>query len=562
MKKVLLISLSLLLLNVTYAQNTDATRANNRDFNPSKRYLRPSLTILYIDRGGDRAERMKQLIEKYPTPDKYNNHNVTIRSFGLSNISTPQIKKYLEENISRDIVAKWFNRNSNGQFSMDLIAERGMYNATDAEVIKAKASERKTALLQDAGENLLDRSYILVFDIKKILTADEYAAAKGQPAEKEGYYADYDCYLYKLDWTDSVAAIFYNNLWVDASFSDPARVEAFNKATFPIKFIDKVSSMGYVSSTQYKDHSKNIFGSLSDEQLFAALFKKIMTETDVTLAQRVEVFKVKVSIFSTGPIKAKIGLKEGLHVDKRFFVYEFEINEKGEKQAKRKGVVRATGKITDNRQIATGETEPSQFYQVAGRKLYQGMLMQEFPDWGIGITVGYGTSSGVVGEGISGLVEMNLSLYAGRMGINLVPGIKLYGAGNFSFTNFTLKINDNASDPEFSIYGYSVGLSKDINFFRNFVLIPFVGYGIETYTNTGTNLSSDVYESDYFECGARFGLNISYNVQLLFNYSINPVLSTSAGKDNDNPSLTTEQIDLFKDQRKSGQLTCGLRIQF
>jgi hypothetical protein len=572
MKKEILTALACILFSsIIVAQNAETTRANNRENNPSKRYLRPSLTILMINRGDAYSERMQPIFERYPVPDKYNDHNVNIRTIKINqlggNVQEKQLSDFLVNNVSRDIVAKWFNRNQKGEFNMDLIAERGMYNATDADVIKAKSSERKTALLQDAGENLLDRSYILVFDIKKILSAEEYARSKHQPStSEEGYYAWYDCYLYKLDWNDSIAAVFYNNLWNDASSFDPQRVKAFEQSVFPVKLVGKFSNaFGPISSTQNKDHSKNIFGSLSDEELFARLFPKIMDETETQLTQQVEDFRVKMPIYSTSPITAKIGLKEGLSVDRRYFVYEYQVTEKGEKKAVRKGVVRATNKITDNRTVSTGETQPSKFYQVAGRKLYQGMQLQEHPDWGFGITLGYGAISGAVGEGLSALLEINTSLYIGKVLHSYPTGIKVYGMVNMATSNFTLDINNNPDDPanpEFSVLSYSFGLSKDFNFLRNFVFVPFIGYGLETYTNTATDMDKDVYQSDYFEAGARLGINLRYNIQLMASFCINPISSTTYDSNNDLKTLSEEQMDLFKDQRNSGQLTIGLRWQF
>ncbi len=552
------------------AQQVESTKVNTRDNNPARKYMRPSLTIIYVNRGDARSQRMQTVVEKFPVPGKYNDHNVATRAIQVNSqngLSVHQLQKFLTENVSREIVAKWFNRNEKGEFSMDLIAERGLYNASDAEVIKAKASQRKMALLEDAGENLLDRSYILVFDVKKILTADEYARLKNKPTnDEEGYYAFYDCYLFRLDWNDSIAAIFYNNLWTDASSFDPNKVAAFNQTTFPIKFVDKVSNaFGYVSVTQNKDHSRNIFGSLTDDQMFAKVFDKIMDEAETQLAQRNEDFKVKIPIFSTDPLSAKAGLKEGLSVDKRFFVYEFELDSKGNKKAVRKGVVRASNKITDNRQIATGQTEPSRFYQVAGRRLYEGMMLQENPDWGFGLTVGYGSTSGVVGEGLSLLLEFNTSLYLGKIRHTYPTGVKIYGMGNLALQNFKLDINNNIDDPtnpEFSVVSYSFGISKDLNFFRNFVLVPFVGYGIEEYTNTATGMSKDKYDATFFEVGGRLGMNLSYNIQLLATYSFNPISSVDYEKNNDIQSLTQDQMDLFKEQRKAGQLTIGLRFQF
>ncbi len=61
------------------AQNAAGNKVNNRD-NPSKKYLRPSLTIIYLDRENDRSKRMEKIVTAFPVPGKFNDHNVAIRS--------------------------------------------------------------------------------------------------------------------------------------------------------------------------------------------------------------------------------------------------------------------------------------------------------------------------------------------------------------------------------------------------------------------------------------------------------------------------------------------------
>jgi len=56
-------------------------------------------------------------------------------------------------------------------------------------------------------------------------------------------------------------------------------------------------------------------------------------------------------------------------------------------------------KIADNRNIATGSTEMSTFYQVAGGHLEPGFTLQQRNDAGIGLYLGY--EPGVVG-GLAG----------------------------------------------------------------------------------------------------------------------------------------------------------------
>ena len=65
------------------------------------------------------------------------------------------------------MVAKWFNRDKQtGSFNMELIKERGLYNANQQQTNVARASIRGMALLEDAGELLIHNTYLVVNDIK------------------------------------------------------------------------------------------------------------------------------------------------------------------------------------------------------------------------------------------------------------------------------------------------------------------------------------------------------------------------------------------------------------
>jgi hypothetical protein len=553
---------SALMTTSIFGQNAEGTKVNTRD-NPGKKYMRPSLTMMYVNRGTDRSERMMNIFNANPVPGKFNDHKVNIRSISVKN-DTRNVRSVIEPilrgDISRQIVAKWFNRDANGGFSMDLISERGLYNASDADVIKAKASQRKMELLKDAGENLLDRSYIVVYDVRAIYTTDEYASKKGYSTDKEGYIAYYDCYLYKLDWTDSVAAIFYNDMWMDASNLNPDKANLFNKTNFPLVYVATVTNeFGYIESSQYKDHSKNFFGSSSDDQLFANLYTQIMNETDVSLAKVNEDFKVKVPVYSTKPIRAKIGLKEGLSVDRRFFVYEFELGEDGKQITKRKAVVRASSNIIDNRRMSDGNSETSRFYQVAGRKVYEGMLLQENPDWGLGLTIGYGANPENLGEGLTATFEASVSQWGGKAISGLPSGIKVYATGALGLVDYELD-NGTTSKPKYSTMSYAVGLSKDLYFFRSFVLVPFAGYGNEELNNTISGNEKDKYKSEFIQFGVRLGINVTYNIQLIGTVYSGAVLSVKLDKDNDIGSTTV--ADLIKKNREIVQFGGGIRYLF
>ena len=83
------------------------------------------------------------------------------------------------------------------------------------------------------------------------------------------------------------------------------------------------------------------------------------------LGRKIEDFRLKVTVFKAYPVSAKLGTKEDLYIDQRFYVYEIEQEKNGNQKINRKGVVRVKT-INDNKQVATGSSLPSVFQQVAG----------------------------------------------------------------------------------------------------------------------------------------------------------------------------------------------------
>lgn len=144
---------------------------------------------------------------------------------------------------------KWFDRDkTTGAFDMNLIAERGYYDASILDVKEAKSSARGIALLADAGEELINHTYVIVNDIqyadketmKGAVAGGLFAAqllgsffgvdvsgvtdAVGNIAGNiAGFKVIVTSYLFRLDWNEDVANNFYSNLWIDKSDIDADR---------------------------------------------------------------------------------------------------------------------------------------------------------------------------------------------------------------------------------------------------------------------------------------------------------------------------------------------------
>ena len=115
------------------------------------------------------AKEIEEQFLVIPISEQYNDHNLSVRVVSVDKKGkyTPNIHNFVEANeIASHLVAKWFNRNIlTGECNVDLVKERGLYDASAFDIELSKRSQRGMAMLADAGEDLIGRTYLLVNEI-------------------------------------------------------------------------------------------------------------------------------------------------------------------------------------------------------------------------------------------------------------------------------------------------------------------------------------------------------------------------------------------------------------
>ncbi|WCO00612.1 hypothetical protein [Psychroserpens ponticola] len=378
-------------------------------------YRRSSLYTLMV---ADSTRNFSQLIQETfvdsKIPEKFNNHVTNERSIpklyndSLSKAELKEAQKvaiteYLStHDIAKSMVAKWFNRSEQGGFNMDLISERGFYNASDLDVKIAKNSERGTAMLADAGEELIKNTFVIVNNFKYtdkeevaekakgllasigsvavLAGASEVAevtevASEGVGILGKGYVIKTDALLFRLKWNDEVASIFYNDYWTEDEQIDEERVNAFNESNvFELEYIGTQMAWADLQSTTYTKKT--------DEELITIATMKASDAVTAKLQREYEVFRTKTPLMSSDPLSAKIGLKEGLEKGDKYEVLEQVLNKEGKTEYKRVGVIKVDkNQIWDNRFNADEEnTDDTLEYTVFSgkkKKFYAGMLIRQ-----------------------------------------------------------------------------------------------------------------------------------------------------------------------------------------
>lgn len=377
-------------------------------------YRRSSIYSLLINHTEQQfANEIKEAFLQIPVPDKFNDHNLSVKVLNLdeklskasSSKENPLITDFLKNNkIASRLVGKWFNRdNYTGECNMELVKERGLYNATEFDKQLAARSARGNALLQDAGEELIDNTFVIVNDIRyldknngakvassaiKILGAvaaaytgtniDDLTDNVGDMVETlKGFTVKINTFLYKLEWTDEQAMSFYKEQYASAPNQEKRNNFENARSGYNLKYVGKVESSGSTTS---------FLGIKEDEPIVMVrkACQRAIDENVVDLQRNYEEFRTKTPLAATEPLTAYIGMKEGVTKDSQFEVLEVIEMEDGSHEYNRVGIIAPIKNlIWDNRYMAVEEGAVGStlgyttFRKISGKNFTKGMLIRE-----------------------------------------------------------------------------------------------------------------------------------------------------------------------------------------
>ena len=360
-------------------------------------YERSSMHVMMIKHLNQKFEDVVEDVFLHsPFPERFNDHNLGVKTVSFAEMADDQsknIESFIKQvNLGQKMVAKWFNRDKRtGSFNMELIKQRGFYNATQRQANVARASIRGLALIEDAGENLISNTYLLVNDIsykskgsgnwllKTVgsMYTGNVSGMNDAMTAIGGFRVNVKSYLFRLKWNEDVAQTFYTKYYTEDGANDPEKVAGF-------KADSELFQMEYLGSTESISSETN-FKAAKDPK---AVLIKVCTQTiDMNIAQlqhQYADFRIKAPLLSVNPLKADIGLKEDVKDDSRFEVLERILEDSGKTSYQRVGIIRPVkGMVKDNRFMVTSEEsanaalDATMFEKVSGDDFYPGMLIRE-----------------------------------------------------------------------------------------------------------------------------------------------------------------------------------------
>ncbi len=457
------------------------------------------------------------------------------------------LKTFEEKDYAQEIVSFWYNRTEEGYMDMERIHERGIMNATVEEVMRNQVTTRGNWALMDYGNRLIEKSYIIVMDFTELkrVDTDTYAGFSGNVRTS----------LFRINLSEEDRGQIYD-AWVlpeDSQEEAAAKRALFEEINPDIEYITSVYTGA--SAHNYKEHTflGRITEKRSDEALIASLVQRAYDQTLTELERRYDDFNVITPLHSTRPLAARIGKKEGLKVDQRFFVYEHRYNPSTQEIVEHKrGVIRVGREITDNRDMASVDMEPSKFYQVSGRRLHEGYILQQNNDFGLNLRFDYSTAE-------MGGVTAELGASVGRfLGI---PSFYLTGMAGFdggSYDNFVQggEIIYPFERKNLSFLKYGLGLAKGYHIIRNFELRPHFGVFFETARNE--DVIDEEIQGMFLNAGGTLGIHVAHYMQLVIGYNqFISIGNASYGEDDTDYNYT----DIFPG-REGGAPFFGIRFIF
>ena len=406
--KTFYISLAAVILNITQlnAQKPD---------DDAKKYRRSSIYSVMINHTDQKyAGEIKEAFLQIPVPDKFNDHTLSVRVLNLNtkleganrSKENTDISSFLSENkVASRLVGKWFNRDAyTGTCDMELVKERGLYNATEFDKQLAARSARGMALLQDAGEELIGNTFVIVNDIRyvdkskasstgasllkglgSIMSAytnnSNYETLGNSVGDMvgsiKGFRVKINTFLYRVVWTEEQAAIFYQEQYA----AQPNQMKNTNfengRGKYELKYVGKVESSGGTTS---------FMGINEDEPVMMVrkACQRAIDENVVDLQRSYEEFRTKSPLVGIEPLTAYVGMKEGVTANTLFEVLEPIELENGKIKYDVVGTIQPIPNlIWDNRYMAAEEGAQganlgfTTFKKVSGKAFSKGMLIRE-----------------------------------------------------------------------------------------------------------------------------------------------------------------------------------------
>lgn len=244
-----------------------------------------------------------------------------------------KIQKFIDESkIANQLVAKWFNRKTDGNMDYNYIMEKSKESASEESKDIATGTADNDEYLFD--EELIGNTFVVfskltfveneplarVIRDQLLLSANEISmemlrnkaiekANQAYEIGKVGYSVWTKVYLYQLVWNDGVANSVKTTFFKEGDATHGAK-DWDKTDLFKLKFVGDENTSSLVTFSLKEKRTEEQIINLATVRNIDNVFAK--------LQKKYVVFRPVTPIASVGPVTAKIGLKEGIEPGDKF----------------------------------------------------------------------------------------------------------------------------------------------------------------------------------------------------------------------------------------------------
>jgi hypothetical protein len=356
---------SLLTINVVKAQDV------------KEGYQRSSLHIINIENlNFDNAAKVQASYNKYPFPDKYDDHRISSNSVNLSAYKLTQeekdalgikdselgnalsgalssatagilennsqvkyeLDKYIKDKkIAQELVRKWYSIKDDGAFNFSVFNERIKLSMSEEDKQRVQQAAIAQTEIDKMSDKLINNTFVVFTKLNFVSNAipaeairqvayaqadklsgmmqtmARKAADKIYEKASEGYSVWTTAWLYKLEWNEQI----YTDLRKIMTSKDKLDINAFNAMNFNLEFIGQEKATSLVTFSLKKGE-----GDRTEDEIIELSTVRNVDKVFTKLQREYEVFKPLYQLTGVDPFTAKLGMKEGLEGGEKFEILE------------------------------------------------------------------------------------------------------------------------------------------------------------------------------------------------------------------------------------------------
>ena len=340
-------------------------------------YQRSSLHIINIENlNFDNAAKVQASYNKYPFPEKYDDHRIGNNSVNLGGYKLTQEEKdalgikeselgkglsgaissatagILEDNsqvkneldkfiketkVAQELVKKWYSIKDDGTFNFSVFNDRIKLSMSEEDKQRVQQAALANTEIDKMSEKLINNTFVVFTKLNFVSNAipaeairqiaytqadklsgilqtiARKAADKLYEKASEGYSVWTNAWLYKLEWNEQI----YTDFRKVMTSKEKLDINAFNAMNFNLEFVGQEKANSLVTFSLKKGE-----GDRTEDEIIELSTIRNVDKVFTKLQREYEVFKPLYQLTGVDPFSAKLGMKEGLEGGEKFEILE------------------------------------------------------------------------------------------------------------------------------------------------------------------------------------------------------------------------------------------------